>query len=99
MFSDTFTKWCPHCNHDVQNVVEHVFTTCQILFEQRIVLYSLIIHEWGIDTTCIRNLLNLRPSMKVISLLTGMNIVNQNENKDIEFVCNSVRHITLIGKY
>ena len=32
--------------------------------------------------------------MKVISLLTGMNVVNQNENKNIEFICKPVRHIT-----
>ena len=37
--------------------------------------------------------------MKVISLLTEMNVVNQNENKNIEFICKSVRHITVIGKY
>ena len=93
-FSDTFTKCCPHCNRDVQNVVEHLFTTCQSLFEQRILLYSLIIQEWGIAT--IRNIFNLSPGMKVIFLLTGMDFVNQIEN--IEFICKSVRHIDLIGK-
>jgi len=91
-FSDTFTKCCSHCNHDVQNVVEHLFTTCQSLFEQRSLLYSLFIQEWGIDT--IRNFFNLSSRMKVISLLTGMNVVNQNENKNIEFICKPVRHIT-----
>ena len=37
--------------------------------------------------------------MKVKSLLTGMNVINQKENKNIEFICKYVRHITLIGKY
>ena len=37
LFSDTFMKCCPRCNHDVQNVVEHLFTTCQSLFEHSII--------------------------------------------------------------
>ena len=55
----------------VNNAVEHLFTTCQSIFEQRSLLYSLISQKWDSDT--IINIFNPCPRMKVISLLTDWN--------------------------